>query len=543
MHNYYEILGVDPKASAQEIKKAYRELMKQYHPDKNVESHGTTRRAQLINEAYSTLKNPVKRLEYDNLMELAAKEAPGPETASHEVHGGHETTDFRCEKCGRKDTTLRVTIFLRIYSFLVTTYRRGWAHILCSRCRIKYSLLFNIEVSLLGWWGLPWGPFYTLDALLKNLLGGAQPTENNANLLYGLSYEYYLKSNYAEAFEALSRSHELRPAREKKDFLDYLKAFPRKKATASFVDGIFKLNPAWFGAPLLAVLLVLPFTLISSFDRAGKMDLQERNAKRHSVRTKVVAPSTTDIMEAAGNLGIDFNEIEGPARLCNDAAKAAASHVRESASFDGITIRGSVTIYNYELDSKKLSGETIRQHRKAMQTGLKRTLKVLRLIQSLPRSPSSADSRRELERYLEGQLHFMASGIYNLSVLETSIAYKKNSFGDNRTNECIMQLSRIGKDTVIKNWLDETGKMEQHSKLLLLIKEFDSDRKEMLAIKDRINLLDNYTREELEALDELSARLNFLENAIGGAFNDCLDAEALLAESEEGRFEKHIVFK
>ena len=61
--NYYNILGVDRNASADEIKKAYRKLSKQYHPDVNPEGVDKFKE---IAEAYDTLGNPDKKSNYDN---------------------------------------------------------------------------------------------------------------------------------------------------------------------------------------------------------------------------------------------------------------------------------------------------------------------------------------------------------------------------------------------------------------------------------------------------------------------------------------------
>jgi curved DNA-binding protein len=57
--NYYEELGVNRKASADEIKKAYRKLARKYHPDISKESDAEAK-MQAINVAYDTLSNPEK---------------------------------------------------------------------------------------------------------------------------------------------------------------------------------------------------------------------------------------------------------------------------------------------------------------------------------------------------------------------------------------------------------------------------------------------------------------------------------------------------
>jgi DnaJ homolog subfamily A member 2 len=65
--NYYEVLGVDEKASDDEIKKAFRKLSFIHHPDKNGNTDESTRRFQNINAAYETLSDGNKRKEYDTM--------------------------------------------------------------------------------------------------------------------------------------------------------------------------------------------------------------------------------------------------------------------------------------------------------------------------------------------------------------------------------------------------------------------------------------------------------------------------------------------
>ena len=63
--DYYKILGVSPQADLQEIKKAYRKLAFQYHPDTNKQNQFAEAHFKEISEAYNTLSNSNRRKKYD----------------------------------------------------------------------------------------------------------------------------------------------------------------------------------------------------------------------------------------------------------------------------------------------------------------------------------------------------------------------------------------------------------------------------------------------------------------------------------------------
>lgn len=77
---HYQLLGIKPTASPQEIRRAYRDLSKFYHPDTTtLPSAVATEKFKVLNHAYATLSNPEQRLAYDysiGISRVAVIQAP-----------------------------------------------------------------------------------------------------------------------------------------------------------------------------------------------------------------------------------------------------------------------------------------------------------------------------------------------------------------------------------------------------------------------------------------------------------------------------------
>ncbi len=65
--DYYQVLGVDRKATPEDIKKSFRKLAMKYHPDRNKDNKQAEEKFKEINEAYEVLSDPKKRERYDQL--------------------------------------------------------------------------------------------------------------------------------------------------------------------------------------------------------------------------------------------------------------------------------------------------------------------------------------------------------------------------------------------------------------------------------------------------------------------------------------------
>ena len=65
MKDYYSVLGLKKRASEDEIKKAYRKLAMQYHPDRNKDDKKAENKFKDISQAYAVLSDKKKRQQYD----------------------------------------------------------------------------------------------------------------------------------------------------------------------------------------------------------------------------------------------------------------------------------------------------------------------------------------------------------------------------------------------------------------------------------------------------------------------------------------------
>ena len=98
--DYYEVLGVSKNASEDEIKKAYRKLAMQYHPDRNPGDKAAEEKFKEVNAAYEVLGDEEKRSQYDQLGQLPYYQQVGMRGYGQSSCTDHAATTMRCDQSG-----------------------------------------------------------------------------------------------------------------------------------------------------------------------------------------------------------------------------------------------------------------------------------------------------------------------------------------------------------------------------------------------------------------------------------------------------------
>jgi hypothetical protein len=172
VRGYYRIVGVSSSASPGELKRSYRRLAKELHPDRHPNDPAATSKFQALNEAHAVLSDPEKRAAYDAACMASQAAVPN-----------QMPTPIVCSCCGAVSAQPRYVVYWYVISVLVATFRKPIQGVFCPSCAKKKAIQASAVTWLLGWWGFPWGPLWSLKVLYQNLTNAVQPAEVNAQIL------------------------------------------------------------------------------------------------------------------------------------------------------------------------------------------------------------------------------------------------------------------------------------------------------------------------------------------------------------------------
>ncbi|WP_377275436.1 DnaJ domain-containing protein [Rhizobium sp. R86522] len=182
----YRVLGVQPSATAAEIKTAFRKLAKETHPDISHDKSSDTFRK--ISAAYEILSDPIRRAEYDS------------SAFQHSAYESKAIAPICCSRCGQVTAQPRNIVFFRVYSFIFVTTRNPIQGIFCASCARKEGLKSSVITLFTGWWGAPWGPIYSIGSILSNGFGGKHDRSADEGMAWYNALAFLSRGNMQLAY-------------------------------------------------------------------------------------------------------------------------------------------------------------------------------------------------------------------------------------------------------------------------------------------------------------------------------------------------------
>ncbi len=281
MPTHYEVLGVSESASQSLIRSTYLRLLQIYHPDHNADPIAGKKTAEII-EAYSVLSDPDKRAQYNEALHANRNTKSSGRNTQSPPPSPQKTpvAQVICEKCGVQNSSLRISLMYWVASALVLTRRGGKAGIWCERCRAKQAAIWSFISGAVGWWGVPWGPIYTVQALYFNALGGQQDKVQNAALLRLVGFQLYEKGNAGEALIAIEASLSLENDDATATFSNILRNLSESKTKRRYP--FFKAITA---APSATVALIIVLWIVHIINEPTGYAARSRTPKHQSRTT------------------------------------------------------------------------------------------------------------------------------------------------------------------------------------------------------------------------------------------------------------------
>lgn len=177
LKDYYESLGLQKSATADEIKKAYRNLAFKYHPDRNPGDTAAEEKFKEINEAYAVLGDEKKRADYDR---YGASDAYSSGQNTYQQNPfGNEDAFWQWFGNGARSQSEYEN------SFYESSYSGGFEKQNATRMDFFWSFLIRVLQTISGffllrifWWLLPFGPLICLGIIGTGISGAVKALQN-----------------------------------------------------------------------------------------------------------------------------------------------------------------------------------------------------------------------------------------------------------------------------------------------------------------------------------------------------------------------------
>lgn len=187
---HYEVLGVGPDASPEEIQQAWRERVKRFHPDAHPNAPAAmrerlTRQVAEVNAAYEVLRDPVTRAAYDRSLREREARRGGAAPAAGPL-GWRQPEPDECWICGARPAAQ--VRFRQESGRLLWSVRRWIDGPFCQTCGTAIFRELTNRTLITGWWGIL-SFFLNLATIVRNLVAYrairrlAWPRPNPGNVL------------------------------------------------------------------------------------------------------------------------------------------------------------------------------------------------------------------------------------------------------------------------------------------------------------------------------------------------------------------------
>jgi hypothetical protein len=209
-----------------------------------------------VNEAHAVLSDPESRAKYDaSCVDVETAKAPN-----------RPVDPVTCSCCGAVSAQPRYIIFWYVVGLLLFTMKRTIQGVYCPSRAPKKALQASAITWLCGWWGVPWGPIWTVGAIYRNLVGGTQPADVNGQILARQALYFFEKGRPELAAAALNQALSLKLKAEIRDRLLAFKQSLPPAPQGRLVDRWKLMRTGVFWAQIAPIIAIVGLVIWNSRD-------------------------------------------------------------------------------------------------------------------------------------------------------------------------------------------------------------------------------------------------------------------------------------